>query len=197
MSLRRFVIAICVALTLTLTFAGNAFAAVPGLGAAKSFHRYPVYWAGEEVAGFPLEEISHGSGFTFFYGDCELAGTDHPSCAPPIQVQVLDICGRWPDQSKKKRLIPFRGAKASWYPGLKVSGKGLVEQGPLEIFTGRTTVVIYVEESDLKARSETKKIAFEVGAQLRTVHQTSPKPLPPPIPDSLAGKLPCQKTPTG
>jgi len=195
-SVRRIVLAICATLTLTLTFTGNAFAAVPGLGAAKSFHRFPVYWAGEKVAGFPLEEISGGHSFTFFYGDCALSGTDNPSCAPTIQIQALDICGRWPDRSKKKRLIPFRGAKASWYPGLKVSGQGPIEQGPLEIFTGRTTVVIYVEEGDLKARSETKKIAFEVGAQLRTVHQTSPKPLPPPIPDSLAGKLPCQKTPT-
>lgn len=167
---------------------------VDGMGAAKSFHKFPVFWAGEEVAGFPLEEISADSdGFTFFYGSCELTGTDHPSCAPPVQIQLFSTCERWATPDKAKNLIPFRGARASWYPGLPVEGHGTVERGPLEIFTGRETVVIFVEEAGLERRSEAKTVAFTVGRALRTVHQAEPGTLAPPANGSLGGRLPCQK----
>jgi hypothetical protein len=153
-----------------------------GLNAAKAFDKYTVYWAGSEVDGLPLEDISYSSkGFTFFYGSCELAGTDHPSCAPPVEVQLWSTCER--------------GAQAVWHPGLPVVGHGVVEQGPLEIFTGRTTVVVFVEEGDLKQRSEARKLGFAVGRELRTIDQTQPSRLPPPAKDSLSGKLPCQAKP--
>jgi hypothetical protein len=185
-----------VVVLVSLLACASAAGRIDGMGAAKSFHKFPVYWAGEEVAGFPLEDISAGSnGFTFFYGSCELAGTDHPSCAPPIEIQLFSICERWATPDKVKSLIPFRGAQASWYPGLPVKGLGLVERGPLEIFTGRETVVIYIEEADLMHRSETQKVAFTVGRALRTVHQTEPGRLSPPAKGSLGGKLPCQNRP--
>jgi hypothetical protein len=206
--LRAVVSATCVALAIAAVFAGNAFAAVPGLSAAKAFHRYPVYWAGDEVLGIPLEDIEgHAgyekrapSGWSFLYGSCELSGTDHPSCAPPLQIQVDSTCRRWASSlNHLKDLDPFRGAKAVWHPGIPLAGGGEDEAGPLEIFTGRVTVVVFVEEFGLKhtyGLQDPEKVAFEAADQLRTVHQTSPKPLAPPVPGSLAGKLPCQKPPT-
>jgi hypothetical protein len=191
-----------------MAVAGNAFAGVPGLGAAEAFHRYPVYWAGEDVLGMPLEDIEgHAgyekqapSGWSFLYGTCELSGTDHPSCAPPLQIQVDSTCKRWASElNKLNALIPFRGAKAVWHPGIPLAGGGEDEAGPLEIFTGRETVVVFVEPFGLKETyglRDAKKVAFEAANQLRTVHQSSPKPLPPPVPGSLAGKLPCQAPPT-
>jgi hypothetical protein len=77
-SVRGAYFAIWVALVGVMVLAATAFAGTPDLSGPKSFHRFPVYWAGDEVAGMPLEDISEGNGFTFFYGDCELSGTDHP-----------------------------------------------------------------------------------------------------------------------
>lgn len=205
MSRRGVVSAACVVLALATALAGNAFAAVPGFGAAKAFHRYPVYWAGEEVLGMPLEDIEgHAgyekrapSGWSFLYGTCELSGSDHPSCALPLQIQVDSTCRRWATElNKLKDLKAFRGAKAVWHPGIPLEGGGEDEGGPLEIFTGRETIVIFVEPYGLKTTyhlNDPKQVAFEAAAQLRTVHETNPKPLPPPVARSLTGKLPCQK----
>ncbi len=54
----------------------------------------------------------------------------------------------------------------------------------MEIFTGRTTVVIFGN-----GRSVTQAAA----RQLRNIHQDrAPSRLPPPVPGSLDEKLPCQ-----
>jgi hypothetical protein len=190
----------CVTLAVIAAFAGSAFAGVAGFGAAKSFHKFPVYWAGSKVAGIPLESINHGPrGFTFFYGSCELRGTDHPSCAPPMQIQVDSTCDRWADElNRPQDLVPLRGAKAHWHPGIPLEGGGEDEGGPLEIFTGRETITIFVEPYELKhgyGLNDPEKVAFEAADALRTVHQSGPKPMAPPVPGSLEGKLACQKPP--
>jgi hypothetical protein len=196
-SVRRGFSAICIALIGLAAFAANTSAKTPDLSGPKSFHHFPVYWAGAEVAGLPLEDISEGNGFTFFYGDCELRGTDHPSCAPPVQIQVGSTCSRWASElNKVKDLVPFRGAKAIWHPGIPLEGGGEDEAGPLEIFTGRVTVVIFVEPYELKegyGLHNPKKVAFEVTEALRTIHQSKPRPLSPPVAGSLTGRLACQK----
>ncbi len=205
---RAFVLVSCAVLAVAAAFAGSASAGVPGFGAAKAFHRYPVYWAGAEVLGMPLEDIEgHAgyekrapSGWSLLYGTCELSGSDHPSCAPPLQIQVDSTCKRWASElNQLEDLVVFRGAKAVWHPGIPLQGGGTAEAGPLEIFTGRETVVVFVESFGLKhtyGLNDPEKVAFETAGQLRTVHQAAPKPLPPPVPGSLAGKLPCQKPPT-
>jgi virginiamycin B lyase len=163
------------------------------VSAAKAYRRYPVYWAGEEVAGLPLTDFAgtggsiKKSGWTSFYGSCELSGTDHPSCALPLQIQVSSTCRRWASAlDRNKKLFGFRGAQAYWFPGLPLEGGGVAEVGPLEIFTGRVTVVVF---------AETKKLSFAAARALRTVRQAQPAPLPPPAPGSLSGKLPCQTKP--
>jgi virginiamycin B lyase len=163
------------------------------LAKAQAYHGYPVYWAGEEVAGLALSgfEGTAGSikksGWTSYYGTCELSGTDHPSCSPPIQIQVTSTCRRWASAlDRNKELFGFRGAQAYWFPGLPLEGGGVAEIGPLEIFTGRVTAVIF---------ADTKKLSFAAARALMTVRQTSPAPLPPPAPGSLTGKLPCQTKP--
>jgi hypothetical protein len=197
MSIRCVFSAACAGLVVAAVLSANAFAATPDLSGPESFHRFPVYWAGGEIAGMPLEDISEGNGFTFFYGDCELSGTDHPSCAPPVQIQVGSTCTRWASElNKLKDLVSFRGAKAVWHPGLPLEGGGEDEGGPLEIFTGRVTIAIFVEPYGLEETyglKNPKKVAFEAAEQLRTVHQSKPQPLAPPVAGSLTGKLACQK----
>jgi hypothetical protein len=190
---RRILAASCLGLAVAMALCGSAVARVPGFDAARAFHRYPVYWAGQEILGMPLENIEDytayektaPAGWGFSYGSCELSGTDHPSCAPPLAIQVDSTCKRWSAElvPKRARLIDLRGAKAYWSGGLPGAGGGEAESGPLEIFTGRTTVVIFALE---------RKVAFAAARRLRTVHQARPFELPPPVAGSLQGKLPCQ-----
>jgi hypothetical protein len=127
------------------------------------------------------------SGWTSFYGNCELAGTDHPSCAPPLQIQVTSTCWRWASAlDRNEKLFGFRGARAYWFPGLPLEEGGVAEVGPLEIFTGRVTAVIF---------AESKKLSFAAARALRTVRQGHPAPLPAPVLGSLTGELACQTKP--
>jgi len=179
-----------------MALGASAIARIPGFDAARAFHRYPVYWAGEEVAGLPLEDIENYSayeenapaGWDFSYGSCEPVGADHPSCAPPLEIQVDSTCKRWAAElvPKGAHFIDFRGAEAFWRGGLPVAGGGEAEAeaGPLEIFTGRTTVVVFAAE---------RKVAFTAARRLRTVRQARPSRLPAPVAGSLQGKLPCQQ----
>jgi|ERR1700733_15756010 len=54
-------------------------------------------------------------GWSFLYGSCELSGSDHPSCAPPLQIQVDSTCKRWAGAlGHTGELFRLRGAKAHW-----------------------------------------------------------------------------------
>ncbi|HEX5375947.1 MAG TPA: hypothetical protein VFW48_07290 [Solirubrobacterales bacterium] len=155
----------------------------PDLSGARKFDAYPVYYAGREVAGLPLEEVLGGeewqrsprvSSWTFIYGRCDQPATSEGGCFPPLAVQIWSICGRGFGAHPKQRPYSFRGAKATW------------RGDRYEIFTGRTTVVIFGNQD----------IAKVAARQLRNVRQAQPPPLlPPPVPGSLQGKLPCQRKP--
>lgn len=170
-----------------------ADAAGPSLNEVKKFDAYRLYYAGAEVAGFSLEEIlgdpsenNQKSAFNFIYGTCELEGEDHPSCSPPIEIQVSSTCHRWFSAiTGKRHLYDFRGAKATGLKG--TPGPRSPSEGPIEIFTGRTTVVIWAED---------RNILKTAAHQLRDVRAAGPQlHLPPPVPGSLSGKLPCQHKP--
>jgi hypothetical protein len=159
------------------------------LSEVKRFDARPVYYAGEEVAGLPLEdvegeqwqEVAQLMGWNFYYGDC-----DPPSglfaeggCELPLQIQNYSTCRRWASLlSDKSEIFDFRGAKAT--------GSGIGIEAPVEIFTGRTTVVIFAGK---------RSVARSAARQLRTIREARPSRLPPPVPGSLWGELPCQRKP--
>lgn len=163
------------------------------MGDAKSFDAYPIYYSGEEVAGLPLERVSgprsnlkkadrmgeRAVGWSFTYGDCTPPSGSDGGCAPPLQIQNWSTCFRSfgsIDRPRNRQLYDFRGAKATG------GGGG---GSPMEIFTGRTTVVIFANE---------RSVAEAAARQLRNVHQDRPPSrLPPPVAGSLGEKLPCQR----
>lgn len=161
----------------------------PTLSEVKEFDAYPLYYAGDEIAGNELDDISgeddwrhnpdqQSVGFTFFYGTCDASPDglfDDGGCAPPVQIQVSSICDRHPGPHRRRQdIFDLRGAKAS------------VFGGGLEIFTGRTTLVIFSERELMKPTIH----------QLRPIDQAAaPSRLPPPVPGGVSGRLPCQHKP--
>ncbi len=163
------------------------------LADAQAFDAYPLYYSGPEVAGLSLEAVVQGWAtnrhareqgrrriyWTFIYGDC----TPPPSeggCAPPLEVQVWSACVRSvsPIKVRKHHLYEFRGAKAT-------GGGGRYEVSPMEIFTGRTTIIVFGNE---------KPLVKTAARGLREVHEVqAASRLPPPAPGSLKEELPCQR----
>ncbi len=117
--------------------------------------------------------------WTFIYGDCTPPPTEG-GCAPPLEVQVWSACVRSFSSIKfrKRHLYGFRGAKAT-------GGGGRYEISPMEIFTGRTTIVIFGNE---------KPLIKTAARELREVHQAqAASRLPRPARGSLKERLPCQR----
>jgi hypothetical protein len=160
----------CLSLFCAFITVGCAADGKPSLSQVEEFDAYHVYYAGEEVARLPLEEVlgedwkvnEQSVRWTFIYGDC-----DPPSglfaeggCQPPLQIQNYGDCRRRPGMFPgKSGTFDFRGTKASWR-----RGRGF------EVFTGRTTVVIFgTRGSIVKAAAR----------QLRNVRQERRPPLLP------------------
>lgn len=168
-----------------LTFsAGGSAAGAPNLNEVKKFDAYSVYYAGQAVGRSHLDQIEkrdwQGKGrridWIFHYADCTQPGR-WGGCSFPLQIQIYSTCRRWADAYPgRPRLFNFRGAKAAWVP----------TAGSLEIYTGRTTVVIFGDD---------RRIARRAARLTRNVRRVRPTRLPPPVRGSLYGKLPCQRKP--
>jgi hypothetical protein len=87
------------------------------LRAARRFTAFPLYWAGRRVAGLPLAVVSQaadhdGVDVTFTYGTCQESGGAE-TCAPPLEVQVTNLCNRLPrDVGSGSPARRLRGALA-------------------------------------------------------------------------------------
>ena len=163
--------------------ASSGLAKPASLGNVKAFDAYSVYYAGQAISGVPLEEVEGDAwpdeklrGWSFSYGDCALPEGEGGRSAP-LQIQNYPTCRRWASAYPgEPRLFSFRGAKAAW----------VSSAGSLEIYTGRTTVVIFAHRAMLAKRAS---------RLLRGVRESRPTRLPPPAPGSLWGDLPCQVKP--
>ena len=153
------------------------------LDAARSFDEYTLYYVGDSYDDLPLTFAGLGPGsgegvrraWSFGYGDCE-PPEGEGGCPLPLEVQNWSICTRFP------ALYPGQTPKTRSVHGAETLRAG----GGLDVYTGRTTVVIFGQGDD-KA---------QVVEDLRPVAGGSePNLLPPPGPGALEGKLPCQRGP--
>lgn len=180
MNLRRTFGALLVALASGLSLSGCEDA--PSLSEMREFRAYPVYYSGESVAGNSLREVlgdptqyedKRDTAWILIYGKCK-DRPDEGGCPYPLQIHNYSTCTRWAGLSGT-RLFDFRGAKAT---------KPMRGGAALEIFTGRTTVTVDAENED---------VLDSALQALRDVRRDHPSPsLPPPVPGSLEGELPCQ-----
>jgi hypothetical protein len=86
------------------------------IDAARRFDAFPLYWVGERFEKLELKTIEGLDGVTefvtFIYGDCKPSGGDEPSCAPPLEIQVVPLCSDLDAAARtpKARTSPIRGA---------------------------------------------------------------------------------------
>src|SRR5688572_21640374 len=133
---------------------------------ARTFERFPVYYAGEEVAGLPLTAVNRDpvtappgtptapkiqqaggtSSFDFAYGSCVIP-SGSTSCSLPLSIQVWPACARYPALYGQGPGSPIpsktriRGVPAAYFEG----------GYRLEIQTGASTIVIFANRSRMRA----------------------------------------------
>ncbi len=140
-----------VMLVLALAGCGPREAAAPRgsitLEEARRLDEFPLFYAGERVAGFPLVAIVRREDtaryVSFVYGRCEPAPLEG-GCAPPVEIQV------WPNDGRNAGSY---GASAPSSSGLgspapeRTTVRGLpaahVGDGQLEIYTSDSTVIVF------------------------------------------------------
>lgn len=154
---------------------------------ARTFQRYPLYFAGEFAAGYPLVGIHRvqaerdpQTGFrqdsvTFLYGVCQANIGD--GCMPPLQVQVWNACERYPGMygiAPDESLV-VRGVPAAFYEG----------RTRLELYSGSATIVVFGSD-----REQLLEVADRLrGLNLQVAEGVS---FPPPLPGAREGTLECQ-----
>ncbi len=98
----------------------------PDTRAARQFDDFAVYWLGARFEKWKLTAVAlpYGpEGFvSLIYGDCTPTGDDHPSCTPPVQVQISALCSHLREVARapiwKQRRI--RGAPVGTIDGAPV-----------------------------------------------------------------------------
>ncbi len=155
---------------------------------AQSFTNFPLYDAGDSVAGYQLNaiertvDVDHGTqNITFLYGDCvppkESDGSYDGGCPPPVQVQVWPACARNP---------ALYGQSPGQPTGDHVVLRdvpALAFGGQTELYTGTSTVVIFANDS----------LIPKVAAALQGVNNSVPasSALPAPAAAVMDGTLKC------
>jgi hypothetical protein len=156
------------------------------VASVRSFTGYPLYAVGNEFEGRPLTTVDRerspagapipSDSTTFIYAPCDEQRSG-AGCSDEIQVQIWPAClrnlslygGPGPAGLAHRRGVPIR-------------------LGPVEIYTGDITIVIFANRETayrvVDALKPVNQLAVDAGAGLG-------KNLPPPVPGALAGKLRC------
>ena len=122
----------------------------------------PVYWAGEEVAGQELNDITrNGDVVTFLYGDCKNEEREG-GCAVPISVQTAPIC------NVKALVLDVRPTRSRRVRGITARVRG---GGTLDLATGTSNVTV---------RADSPKRLERTLAALRPVEGSAREELPAP-----------------
>jgi hypothetical protein len=126
--------------------------------AAQDAAAFPIFWAGESVAGLPLTGVVRDGGqVSVQYGSCTPAGGEG-GCTPPVTLQTTSICARNP------LILDLRPRSSSRVRGVPARDYG--DYLSLEIDTSNVTVF---------ARPEHRQ---PVLAALQPARVTAPAPAP-------------------
>ena len=132
------------------------------LAEARAFRGFPLYFAGQEVAGLRLAAVQRTDRtspaphveFTFLYGGCRAASDS--GCAPPLQILLWPACYRYDTRYSipAHERTSLRG----------VPGRLSAESRRLELYPSGSTIVI--NGFGLSSRGD----LLRVGRRLRGVN---------------------------
>ena len=126
--------------------------------AAQDAADFPLYWAGESVAGLPLTGVSRTGGqVSVTYGDCAPPAGEG-GCPYPVEIQTTSICERNP------LILDLRPRSSSRVRGVPAREYG--DDLSLEVGTSSVTVFTRPEYRE------------QVVAALRSARATTPAPAP-------------------
>jgi hypothetical protein len=146
----------------------------------KQFEKLPLTRRLRRLDRRPAPQEFRANYISFIYGTCELVGD--AGCAPPIEVQNWPACERNPTTY---RLTP-RGDPVP-HTDLSIRGApaALFEEGTrLEIYTGRTTVVIFGNDPAQIRRAA--DVLQSVDGRIKPRQK-----FPPPDPGAVEGQIKC------
>jgi len=191
---RRYTYSVLAGLALAVAGGHAAVAATaPAATARAAATPYTVYWLGPSFQGFKLtdrirriEKPEPGERFgadfySFLYGTCKPASVDG-GCTLPAEIQSWAACKRnlsvyslTPDGTPlPHKSLRIRGVPAAYF-----------EDGArLEIYTGRTTVVIFGSDPTQLSRAAAAMASTDGKIKAGA-------PLPAPARGALQGKLAC------
>jgi hypothetical protein len=126
------------------------------VSAARQFKPFALYYAGPSFEELPLTngggddvEDSPRGPISFVYGTCEPEPGAETSCAPPASIQNFPICkenlSRYRGRARP-RMLSLRGAPVAVFS----DGSGAFEK--VEVFAGRTTVALWVDDVETAKR---------------------------------------------
>ena len=127
---------------------------------AQDAAAFPLYWAGESVAGLPLTAVLRDGGrVSIQYGSCTPAGGEG-GCAPPVAIQTSSICARNP------LILDLRPGSSSRVRGVPARDYG----DYLSLETGTSNVTLFTRpeyrEQVLAALQSARDAAPVAGADL-------------------------------
>jgi hypothetical protein len=177
---------------LTAAFVGEAIAdgtggtpvAPEAIQKARQFKKFRLYWLGSSAyRGDNLTFAETGNPTDFIYGDCQIPPDQtEGGCAPPYDIQNWSVCQRnMHDGLGAPRVGNFTRVK-----GPKRAITFRFGPGSLEVYTGRTNVVIFAPSNDLAL------LAARTLRPITQEHQSGT--IPKPARGALRGDLSCAKS---
>lgn len=156
----------------------------PDIESAKEFEGFPVYWLGETFEGLDVTQIvgtdATPNRVSIIYGSCEPSGTFEPTCALPLQIQIVPLCLHLDAVASPPRPLAFevRGAPVGRQDGAPV------------LLTRETQIKVY------RGEGTDKGIGLRALHALRSLNAVEPvisatDPIPSPPPGVISGSRPC------
>lgn len=158
----------------------------PDIESAKAFEGFPLYWLGETFEGLEVTEIidteATPNRVSIIYGSCEPSGGSEPTCALPLQIQIVPLCFHLDAVA-----VPPR-PEARQVRGAPVGG----QDGAPVLLTRKTQIKVYRGEGTDKGTS------LRALHALRSLNTVAPvisetDPIPGPPLGVISGNRPCQE----
>lgn len=179
-----FVVIVCATVVGCASDNGPDSESGPDIESARTFDGFPLYWLGETFEGLEvttiIDTVATPNRVSIIYGSCKPSGTFEPTCALPLQIQIVPLCFHLDAVA-----LPPR-PQARQVRGAPVGG----QDGAPVLLTRKTQIKIY------RGEGTDRGISLRALHALRSLNAVEPvisptDVIPSPPPGVLSGSRPC------